>query len=124
MGTKPDNTQKFGHIIVLANQKGGSGKSTIAVHIAVALLRLEFKVAALDFDIEQQTFSRYLENRRTAARKTRQDFPTPALQPIKLDLDSFTEPDRKHFIEKQSKHGKSTRRPFDETWCSCCPRCF
>lgn len=51
------------HIIVLGNEKGGSGKSTTAVHIAVALLYAGLRVGAIDIDGRQRSFARYLENR-------------------------------------------------------------
>lgn len=49
--------------IVFANEKGGTGKSTTAVHVAIALAYQGAKVAALDLDPRQRTFYRYLENR-------------------------------------------------------------
>jgi len=51
------------HIIVLGNEKGGSGKSTTALHLIVALLRQGRSVGAIDLDARQGTLSRYLENR-------------------------------------------------------------
>ena len=51
------------HRIVFANEKGGTGKSTTAVHIAVALSYQGAKVAALDLDPRQRTLYRYFENR-------------------------------------------------------------
>ena len=51
------------HIIVFGNEKGGSGKSTAAMHTAVALLRLGYKVGSLDLDARQGTFTRYLKKR-------------------------------------------------------------
>ncbi len=51
------------HIIVLGNEKGGSGKSTTAMHIIVALLKSGATVGSLDLDDRQQSLSRYLENR-------------------------------------------------------------
>ncbi|HLV06658.1 MAG TPA: division plane positioning ATPase MipZ [Croceibacterium sp.] len=51
------------HRIVFANEKGGTGKSTTAVHIAVALAYQGAKVAALDLDPRQRTLYRYFENR-------------------------------------------------------------
>jgi len=51
------------HRIVFANEKGGTGKSTTAVHVAVALAYRGAKVAALDLDPRQRTLFRYLENR-------------------------------------------------------------
>ncbi|MBC6437981.1 MAG: P-loop NTPase [Rhodobacteraceae bacterium] len=51
------------HIIVLGNEKGGSGKSTIAMHIATALVRMGYTVGTLDLDLRQRSFHRYIENR-------------------------------------------------------------
>jgi chromosome partitioning protein len=52
------------HVIVLGNAKGGSGKSTSAMHIITRLLALDFEVCAIDLDGRQQTLARYIENRR------------------------------------------------------------
>lgn len=57
------------HRIVFANEKGGTGKSTTAVHIAVALAYRGAKVAALDLDPRQRTLHRYLENRAETQRR-------------------------------------------------------
>jgi chromosome partitioning protein len=51
------------HRIVFANEKGGTGKSTTAVHVAIALAYQGAKVAAIDLDPRQRTLYRYLENR-------------------------------------------------------------
>jgi len=58
------------HVIVLGNEKGGSGKSTLALHIAVALLKAGQRVATIDLDCRQRTFTRYIENRRAWGRRT------------------------------------------------------
>jgi chromosome partitioning protein len=52
------------HRIVFANEKGGTGKSTTAVHVAVALAYRGARVAALDLDPRQRTLYRYFENRK------------------------------------------------------------
>lgn len=57
------------HIIVLGNEKGGTGKSTTAVHLAMALTHGGQRVAALDLDSRQQSFARYLDNRHIWAAK-------------------------------------------------------
>ncbi|MBS0185639.1 MAG: AAA family ATPase [Proteobacteria bacterium] len=58
------------YIIVLGNEKGGTGKSTTAMHLIVSLLREGFSVGAIDVDARQGTLTRYLENRkRTASEK-------------------------------------------------------
>ena len=52
------------HVIVLGNEKGGSGKSTTALHVAVALLKAGQRVATIDLDSRQKSFTHYIENRR------------------------------------------------------------
>ena len=64
-------------IVVLGNEKGGTGKSTLAMHLIVAWLREGKKVATLDLDGRQGTLSRYLENRRTFAEKNGIHLPMP-----------------------------------------------
>ncbi len=51
------------HHIVFANEKGGTGKSTTAVHVAIALAARGARVACIDLDTRQRTMFRYLENR-------------------------------------------------------------
>jgi chromosome partitioning protein len=51
------------HRIVFANEKGGTGKSTTAVHVAIALAYQGAKVACVDLDHRQRTLFRYMENR-------------------------------------------------------------
>ncbi|MDQ3478485.1 MAG: division plane positioning ATPase MipZ [Pseudomonadota bacterium] len=55
--------------MVFANEKGGTGKSTTAVHTAVALAATGRRVAALDLDSRQRTMTRYLENRDATMRR-------------------------------------------------------
>jgi chromosome partitioning protein len=57
------------HFIVFANEKGGTGKSTTAVHTAIALAASGHRVAALDLDHRQRTMTRYLENRDATMRR-------------------------------------------------------
>lgn len=57
------------HLIVLGNEKGGSGKSTTAFHLAVQLLYQGYNVATIDTDSRQQTLTHYVKNRRNWARK-------------------------------------------------------
>ena len=52
------------YVVTLGNEKGGSGKSTTAMHLFVALARSGLHVGALDLDLRQRSFFRYLENRR------------------------------------------------------------
>ncbi|HMA50965.1 MAG TPA: division plane positioning ATPase MipZ [Magnetospirillaceae bacterium] len=57
-------TQKKPKVIVLGNEKGGTGKSTVAMHLLVALLRQGLRVGSIDLDARQATLTRYIENRR------------------------------------------------------------
>ncbi|MBO6789937.1 MAG: division plane positioning ATPase MipZ [Dinoroseobacter sp.] len=67
------------HIIVFGNEKGGSGKSTTCMHVATALARMDHKVGALDLDIRQRSFGRYLENRAAYKKTTEQRLASPRL---------------------------------------------
>jgi chromosome partitioning protein len=54
-------------VIVLGNEKGGSGKSTVASHVAVGLLKARQRVATIDLDARHQSFTRYINNLRAWA---------------------------------------------------------
>src|SRR6056297_681470 len=70
------------HIIVVGNEKGGAGKSTISMHIATALQRMGHRVGTLDLDLRQQSLGRYLSNRRAWLKKEGKDLPVPAYLPL------------------------------------------
>src|ERR1700740_1515916 len=72
------------HVVVLGNEKGGSGKSTTALHIAVALLKAGQRVATIDLDCRQQSFTRYINNRSAWARRTGLNLELPVHRLIKL----------------------------------------
>jgi chromosome partitioning protein len=65
------------HLIVFANEKGGTGKSTTCVHTAVALAAQDVPVGVIDLDYRQRTVTRYLENRTETARRREIDLPMP-----------------------------------------------
>lgn len=62
--TMPNAPVKKPRVIVLGNEKGGSGKSTAAMHLIVGLLHAGRRVGSMDVDSRQATLSRYLDNRR------------------------------------------------------------
>lgn len=64
-------------VIVVANEKGGSGKSTVAMHVAVALLKRGRRVATIDLDSRQKTFTHYIENRRAWVERVARDLECP-----------------------------------------------
>ena len=51
-------------VIVVGNEKGGAGKSTIAIHLVTALLHGGATVAVIDLDLRQKSVARFFENRR------------------------------------------------------------
>jgi len=57
------------HVVVIGNHKGGSGKSTFSMHIIIALLKAEKRVASFDLDSNQLTLTRYVGNRRKWGRE-------------------------------------------------------
>jgi chromosome partitioning protein len=65
------------HVIVVGNEKGGSGKTTIAMHIAVALMKSGHRLATIDLDNRQRTLTHYIENRRAWASRCQVDLELP-----------------------------------------------
>jgi len=65
------------HIIAVGNEKGGSGKSTTALHLAVYLLHQGHRVATVDVDSRQQTLTRYVRNRRATLETSGRTVPMP-----------------------------------------------
>ena len=68
------------HFVIFANEKGGTGKSTTAVHTAIALAASGHKVGALDLDHRQRTLTRYLENRDATIRRLGKPLPQVAYE--------------------------------------------
>lgn len=66
------------HLIVFANEKGGTGKSTTCVHTAVALATQGVSVSVIDLDHRQRTVYRYLENRAQTAARRGVELPMPS----------------------------------------------
>ena len=65
------------HIIVVGNEKGGAGKSTVSMHVATALSRAGKQVGVLDLDLRQRSFGHYAQNRRAFCEREGLDLPTP-----------------------------------------------
>jgi len=106
------------HVVVIGNQKGGSGKSTFAIHIIAALLKAGKSVASFDLDLNQLTLTRYLGNRREWVRE----------HALKLDLPDHylvTEEgpyegtgygaDLRQFISKLKKIGRARNRDLTDS---------
>jgi chromosome partitioning protein len=82
------------HVIVFANEKGGTGKSTTAVHVAVALAAKGARVGVFDLDQRQRTVGRYLDNRAATMKRTGAALPMPV----------------------HATHSEQTEEAFEETW--------
>ena len=76
-------TTKRSHVIVTGNEKGGSGKSTTAMHLVVGLLRDGLNVASIDLDSRQGTLSNYLSNRQKFNIDKIKPLPMPEIHIIK-----------------------------------------
>lgn len=76
------------HAIVLGNEKGGTGKSTTAMHIIVSLLHQGCRVGSVDLDARQGTLTRYVENRRASASRKGLSLAWPAHEVVAASGDA------------------------------------
>jgi len=72
------------HIIVLGNEKGGSGKSTTAMHLMTAISRSGHQVGAIDLDLRQQSLFRYIDNREAFCANNDVELPMPKRMNLRL----------------------------------------
>jgi chromosome partitioning protein len=72
-------------VIVVGNEKGGAGKSTIAIHTTTALLHAGASVAVLDLDLRQQSTSHFFANRRAWLAANDVAAPMPLEHPLSSD---------------------------------------
>ncbi|HUH10294.1 MAG TPA: division plane positioning ATPase MipZ [Brevundimonas sp.] len=64
-------------VIVIGNEKGGAGKSTLAIHIVTGLLHAGKKVAIIDLDLRQRSMERFFSNRAAWATANGHVLPLP-----------------------------------------------
>src|SRR5689334_10524253 len=74
---------RLAHTIVIGNEKGGAGKSTVAMHLCVGLLRMGMTVGVMDLDVRQRSLARYIENRSRWIRNTGAPLPMPEM--VRID---------------------------------------
>lgn len=65
------------YVIIVGNEKGGSGKTTTTMHLITALLRLGFKVGSVDIDARQRSLSNYMDNRKQTMAEQNVKLPMP-----------------------------------------------
>jgi chromosome partitioning protein len=73
-------------VIVVGNEKGGAGKSTIAIHTATALLHGQAKIVVLDLDVRQQSTAHFFANRRAWLDANGVTAPMPMPSTLSADL--------------------------------------
>ncbi len=77
------------NVIVLGNEKGGSGKSTTAMHVIVGLLRDGYRLGAIDLDARQATLAAYLAARVAFSASRQVALPVPRYASVyRSDRDS------------------------------------
>lgn len=73
---------KAPYVIVLGNEKGGTGKSTLSMHLIMSLLQEGYKVGSVDVDARQGTLTRYIENRQSTQNAMSRELKMPQHMPI------------------------------------------
>jgi chromosome partitioning protein len=100
------------YVIVIGNEKGGVGKTTISMHIITSLLYDGFKITSMDLDSRQRSLSNYIENRAGSIAKKKLDILMPAHVVVnKSTLDSVKEGEQDEnfrFTEALKKAGENS----------------
>mgnify|MGYP000671565065 CR=1 FL=1 len=93
-------------MLVTGNEKGGTGKSTVALHLAIALLERGHEVGTLDLDARQATLTRYLENRLGSMESQDVALPMPAYAAIRPDPEAETDDETRleTAVERMAEH--------------------
>lgn len=91
--------KKLPQVIVIGNEKGGSGKSTLSIHLAISYLYEGYKVATVDLDGRQGTLTRYVENRVKYCEDNKIVLPIP--EHLVVTPSSFTDEASAHQDEKE-----------------------
>ncbi|WP_353257809.1 division plane positioning ATPase MipZ [Hyphomonas sp.] len=86
-------------VIVIGNEKGGAGKSTVSVHLSIALLCIGKKVGVIDLDVRQRSLTRYLENRTRWMQNTNAVLKMPEI--VRLEASKERDLDRAEAEESQ-----------------------
>jgi chromosome partitioning protein len=99
------------HIVVFGNEKGGSGKTTAALHVAVSLARSGAAVGIIDLDFRQRSLTRHLENRQLWMQNTGRALPSPEsilmVRSVHCSLDAQAEEEIAEFnrsLEEAGRH--------------------
>ncbi len=83
-------------LIVVGNEKGGSGKTTVAIHLVAGLMSAGLRVGAIDLDHRQRSFSHFFTNRAAWAERQGRAFALPklfAIEPSAREVRTLAEED-------------------------------
>jgi len=97
---KPAAPARRAHVIVVGNEKGGSGKSTSAMHLIVALLQQGRSVASIDVDARQGTLTRYIANREKFIKQSSRDIGMPSHYTVDPSKEVASEAERNAELER------------------------
>lgn len=95
------------HVIVVGNEKGGSGKTTTAMHLIAALIGLGRSVASIDADVRQRSLTRYLVNRRAHAKATGRALAFPEHEAFEGDAAPADPHLRERFVAAIARFGEA-----------------
>ena len=94
-------------VIVIGNEKGGAGKSTVSIHLSVALLAVGKRVGVIDLDVRQRSLTRYLENRTRWMQNTGAKLTMPEILRVEAsqerDLDKAEAEESQRFLTSLSR---------------------
>ena len=108
------------HIIVVGNEKGGAGKSTVSMHVATALSRMGHKVGTLDLDLRQKTLARYIENRNKFLGDHGYNLPTPTYHDLP-EVDTKTLKDGENIFDHRLSMAVAGLEPSNDFILIDCP---
>ncbi len=113
------------HFVVLGNEKGGTGKSTLAMHVIVHLLQNDRSVGVIDLDSRQGSLTRYLDNRKAFGKEHGLTLQMPFYKLIKrskLDSTRETEDEERGWLEQAIREMDAEiviiDCPGNDTWLS------
>ena len=78
-------------VIVVGNEKGGAGKSTLAIHLMTALLHQGVRVGVLDLDVRQQSLAHFVDSRRAWLHANAAEAPMPEIELIESAISRASE---------------------------------
>ena len=108
------------HIIVVGNEKGGAGKSTVSMHVATALARMGFRVGALDLDLRQRSLARYCLNRSTHISQDGLELPGPTSYELP-EIDKASVPEDENIFDHRLSAAIARMEPQSDFILIDCP---